>query len=584
MRFLRKALLVFLALLLILAVWIWWNRPRKVNMATYVPADALIYLETNDLPDIAGGIVSTDAWKALAPAAGIRSNMGNLGWLSRIASWTGIGPADAVVLSRAQVAVAVLGLDAADAGDTLKIKPRYAVVVETHTGESRTRTAVENRVGDFARRAYGEPRVEEKEAEGTKFVTWIAPDDNERRIITAVMGSVAVIGNDESAVQACLAVRRNERPSLDSNPQVEEMRRRVAANDALAFGYVSPDGAARLLEMAATAYAGQVSSDPRAQSAAASMLPPLAKKILGGAGWSARISDGVVEDRYFLALQNGVATRLQSVLASQPDTTIDAGALLPAESYSLSRYNYRDPAEAWRGLNTAVASQVDTLGAILITRLLDASLKPYGIEEPDSFLRAIGSEIVTARLDDSGSSTVTIVEVRDEKTLRDFVAKRLGARPRREVIGDVELLVSNNERRDAASFIGHHLMLGTAENVRRCLEARRLGQTLSADEDFQRTARLVAANGSANVATFTEDYAPARSFIRAMTTQKGVRERPVKEAELESALRRLRYAVSETRLVEGGFEKRTRSSFGQFGALASQFVTEGDDDSEATAQ
>jgi hypothetical protein len=573
MKFLRKALIVFLALLLILAIWIWWNRPRKVNMAAYVPADSLIYLETNDLPDIASGIVSTDAWKALAPAAGIKSNLGNLSWLSRIASWTGIGPADAVVLSRAQVAVTVLGLDAADAGDTLKIKPRYAVVVETHTGESRTRSAVESRVGEFARRAYGEPSVEQKEVGEAKFIIWTAPD-SERRIVAAVMGSVAVIGNDESAVQACLAVRRNERPSLEGNAQLEEMRRRVAGNDALAFGYVSPDGAARLLEMAATAYAGQVSSDPRAQSAAASMLPPLAKKILGGAGWSARISGGVIEDRYFLALQNGLAARLQTVLASQPDMKINMGDLLPAEIYSLSRYNYREPAQAWRGLNTAIASQVDTLGSILITRLLDASLKPYGIEEPDNFLRAIGSEIITARLDDSGSTTVTIVEVRDEKPLRDFVAKRLGAKPRVEVVGDAEMLVSNNEKHDAASFVGGHLIMSTAENVRRCLEARRLGQTLAADDDFQRTTRLVSANSSTNVATFTEDYTPARSFIRAMATQKGVRERPVNETELENALRGLRYAISETQIADGGFEKRTRSAFGQFGSLASQFATE----------
>lgn len=571
MKFFRKALMVFLALLLILAIWMWWNRPRKVSMAAYVPADSLIYLEANDLPDIASGIISTDAWKALAPSAGIKSNLGNLSWLSRLASWTGIGPADAVVLSRAQIAVTVLGLDAADAGDTLKIKPRYAVVLETHTGESRTRAAVENRVGDFARRAYGEPRVEQKEVDEAKFTTWVAPD-GERRIIVAVLGSVAIIGNDESAVQACLAVRRNVRPSLESNPQLEEMRRRVGGNEALAFGYVSPEGAARLLEMAATAYAGQISPDPRAQSAAASMLPPLAKKILGGAGWSARLSEGVIEDRYFLALQNGVAAKLQSMLASQQNMTLTVGDLLPAEVYSLSRYNYREPAQAWRGLNVALTSQVDTLGSILITRLLDASLKPYGIEEPDSFLRSIGSEMVTARLDDSGSSTVTIVEVLDEKTLRAFVAKRLGAKPRVEAIGETEMLVSNNEKHDAASFVGRHLIMGTAENVRRCLEARRMRRTLAADDDFQRSAHLASTSGPVNVMTFTEDYAPARSFMTALATQRGMRERPVNEAGLEEALRRLRYTVSETQIVDGGFERRTRSSFGQFGTLVSQFA------------
>jgi hypothetical protein len=579
MKFLRKALLVFLALLLVLAVWIWWNRPTKVNMAAYVPADSLIYLEANNLPDIASAIISTDAWKALAPAAGIKSSMGNLNWLSRLASWTGIGPADAVVLSRAQVAVTVLGLDAADAGDTLKIKPRYALVAETHTGESRTRYAVETRIGEFARRAYGEPRVEQKDADGAKFTIWTAPD-GERRIVAAVMGSVAVIGNDEAAVQACLAVRRNERPSLDGNPQLEEMRRRVHGNDALAFGYVSPEGASRLLEMAATAYAGQLSPDPRAQSAAASILPPLAKKILGGASWSARSSEGVIEDRYFLSLQTDVATRLRTALASQQNTTLSASELLPADIYSLSRYNYRDPSEAWRGLNSTIASQADALGSILIARLLDASLKPYGIEEPDSFLRAIGPDFVTARLDDSGSSTVTIVEVRDEKTLRDFTAKRLGEKPRTEIIGETEMLVSNNEKRDASSFLGGRLIMGTAENVRRCLEARSTGKTLAADDDFQRTTRMVSTNSSVNVVTLTEDYAPARTFITAIAAQRGVRERPFNETEMESALVRLRYAVSETKIVDGGFERSTRSSFGQFGTLASQFAPADNSDSE----
>src|SRR5205814_10584776 len=134
MRFIRKALLILLALILILAIWLWWNRPRKVDMTAYAPADSLIYLEANDLPDIAGALVSTDAWKALAPAAGIKSDFGNIGWLSRLVSWTAIGPADLVVLSRAQIAMTILGFDAADAGDTLKIVPRYAVVVESQTG------------------------------------------------------------------------------------------------------------------------------------------------------------------------------------------------------------------------------------------------------------------------------------------------------------------------------------------------------------------------------------------------------------------------------------------------------------------
>lgn len=574
MRFLRKALLVILALIIILVVWVWWNRPRQVDMTAYVPADSLIYIEANNLPEIASGIVSTDAWKALAPAAGIRTDLGHIGWLSRLASWTGIGSADAVVFSRAQIAVAVLGFDAADAGDTLKIKPRYAVVAETHTGESRTRYAIEKRVGDFARRAYGEPREERKEVDNVKFTTWIAPD-GERRIVAAITGSVAIVGNDESSVQACLAVRRNERPSLKDNPLLAEMRSRVSGQDALAFAYASPEGAARLLELRAITYAGQISSDPRAQSAAASILPAVARKILGGAGWSAHVSNGLIEDSYFLALQNGVADRLRSALASESKTPLAASELLPANTYSISRYSYHDPAGAWRGLNAIITSQSDTLGAILIERLLSAWLKHYGIEEPDKFLQAIGSEFVTASLNDAESSTVTVVEVRDEKTLRDFVARRLGAKPRSESIGDAEMLISSNEKRDAASFTGQHLLLGKEENVRLCLEARRKNQTLAASDDFKKTTQAVAAD-PAIVVTYTDDQASAQTFIKAMAAHKGLSERVLNESQLDNALRQLRYAFSETQLVDGGFARKTQSSFGQFGTLASQFAPSGD--------
>ena len=571
MKILGRFLLVVIGLMLVIFVWLWWNRPQKVDMAGYVPADSLVYLEANSLPEIAGGIVSTDAWKSLAPPAGINSGLGQIGWLGRVSAWTGIGSADAVVLSRAQVAVTVLGLDAADEGETLKLKPRYALVVETHTGEARTRAAVEKRIGDFARRVYGEPRVESSEAEGVKLTTWSAPG-TDRRIVAAVMGSLAVIGNDASAVDACLAVRRGERTSLAGNVQVEEMRRRVGGRETAAFGYVSPLGVAQLLEVAATVFFGQMAQDPQIQSLIASMLPQLSGKILGGAGWSARFTGGAVEDRYYLSLQGGVAPRLNDALASPPGVTLNTGELLPQDIYSLSRYSLRDPQSAWRAMNAALSSRVDYLSSLLIPRLFQSLLKPYGIDEPESFLHAVGSEIVTARLDDTGSSTVTIVEVQDEKALRDFVAGRLGANPLRDRVGEAELIVSTDEERGAASFVAGHMMMGSEANVRRCLEARAQGRALAASDVFQRTARLRSTASPAFAVTFTDDSAPARTFISAIAAQRGARTQSANNSALESALGQLTYAASETRLVEDGFEKRTQSSFGQFGALASQFA------------
>lgn len=584
MSFFRKFLIALAVLVIILGLWLWWNRPQRVDMAGYVPADSLIYLEANNLPTIASEVTQTDAWKALAPPAGIKSNLGSYGWLSRLAAWTGIGPADAVVLSRAQIAVTVLGFGAAEAGETLKIKPRYALVAETHTGASRVQAAIDKRVGDFARRAYGEPVIERKEVSGIELKTWRAPA-GERRIVTAVLESVAVIGTDEETVLACLAVRRGERPSLAGNQQLEMMRQRLDGANALAFGYVSPAGAAKLLEVAATYYASQLLTDPRVQGLAASTLPGLASKILGSAGWSARLTNGMVEDHYFFMLQNGVAATLRDALATANNNAQSVGELLPAETYSVSHYNYRDPAAAWRGLNLALSTQLDTLGAVFVAQVLKGALKPYGIEEPDAFLRSIGPNIITARIDNpnavvtsnqnpdnnSSSVTVTIVEVQDEKVLRDFVLKRLGAQPRRERIGEAEMLVSQSKERGAACFIMGRLLMGSTQNVRRCLEARLRGETLTTAADFQKAARLIDGQAPANTVTYTSDNAPAQAFVSVLAAQKELREGQPNTEALMHALESLSRAITETRFVENGLERKTLSSFGQFGTLAAQY-------------
>lgn len=573
MKIVRSSLLLLGGLVLLASVWVWWNRYQKVDMATYVPAETLIYLEANSLSDITKAVTSTDAWKALAVPAGIRPDLGELGWIGRLANWTGIGPADAVIFSRSQVAVAVMGFDAADGGETLKVKPRYAVVIETHTGSERARAAVEKRLGEFARRAYTDPRVERKQVDGTEFITWISPS-GDRRIIAAVIESVAVIGNDEAAARACLAVRRGEHQNLAGDAPLEAMRERVTGHGALAFGYVSPAGAARLLEVAATVYAGRISDDPRAQSAAAATLPQLASKILGSVGWSARMTGGIVEDRYFLSLQNGVTARLRDPLTPPDNINVGASEFLPADTYSISRYNLRDPEAAWRGLHGAIVSQLDTLGAFLVSQFMEVTLKPYGIDQPEVFLRAVGSELVTARLDDTGASTVTVVEVRDEKKLRELVARRLGAGSKTEQVGESLMLVSADAERGAATFIAGRLVMGATVSVRRCLEARAKHETLAQAATFKEATRLASMNSPASVLTYTDDKAAARTFISAIASQRGTSAQPFKESEFERSLSQTPYAVSATRLTEGGFEKTTRSSFGQFGTLAAQFAPE----------
>lgn len=553
----RKVLLAAALLSVFGVVWVWWNRPERVDMAAYVPADAVVYLEANSLPDIVEGLTSTEAWRELAPAAGAAGGWGRAGWLGRLAALTGVGSGEAVVLARAQVAVAVLGFKAAEESETaITFAPRVALVAETHTGDWRARAAVEKLVGDFARRSFGEPAVVRKDFDGVPAVVWDEPASSKRRLVAAVEGGVAVVGNDESVVRACLDVRRGARQSMAGNAQLEEMRARLEAGGALAFGFAPQGSAAKAVEALAPAFVNGVSPESRVQSMLATVLPKLSDQLVRGVGWSARVAGGRVEDRYLLTLPGGLGERLRAPLAPADSPARGALGLLPHDTHEVTFYNFRNPEFAWRGLSAAVSSQVDVSSAALITLGLEALVEPYGVESPREFLRAAGSEVVTARLGEADEGKVLIVEVLDREALRAQVLKQLGAGLRPQQFGGEELYVSPDPDGGAASFVGNHLVLGAAPDVRRCLAARQEGRTLKEAAGFRDAAGL--SQPAALAQTVTDDREAAAAVVTSLSRRAGA---PVSQPA------RAFYSVTETRLHETGFERRTLSSFGQFGEV-----------------
>ncbi|HEV2706360.1 MAG TPA: hypothetical protein VGV59_10575 [Pyrinomonadaceae bacterium] len=569
----RKLLLVASALLLLSVAWLWWTQPQRVDMAAYVPADTLVYLEANDLPGIARAVVSTEGWKELAPAAGIEGGFGQVGWLGRLSAWTGIGSSDGVVLMRAQVAVALLGFDASvEADASARISPRIALVAETHTSEGRARTAVRKLVGDAARRRYGEVRVEERPIDGVPYVSWVAQSDTRRRLVAAVRGSVAVVARDEATVQACLAAQSGARPTLAADARLKEMRNRLGAETALVFGYAPQGSAAKILEVVAPLFVGQVSENPNTQSSLAILLPQLANSLVGSAGWSTRIVRGAVEDNYHFDLPGDLAARLNEPLTPALPR-VNPAEMLPSDTQQVSLYSYRVPEQAWRGLNAAISTQLDTFKAVLVTRALESLLQPYGVESPQEFLHVAGSGLATARLSSTSEKKLLIVEARDREGLKRQVTKRLGDDARVESVGDGELHVAADAEAGAAAFVGDFLVLGDESDVRLCVAARAEGRTLAGAPDFKLSRFETPADTLPQVTTWTDDAESARAFVLFFARQRSAHPNP--EA-LEKASRRLPRSISETRLTSAGFQKRTRSSFGQFGWIIEQFAPSND--------
>jgi hypothetical protein len=563
MKFARKVLLVVGLLALLAFAWVWWNRPGRVDMAGYVPADVVVYLEANSLPDILEGLTSTAAWRESAPTAGAARGWAGAGRWGRWAALTGVGSGEAVVLARAQVAVAVLGFKAEEQSETaITFAPRVAVVAETHTGDWRARPAVEKLVGDFARRSFGEPAVSRKDLDGVPAVIWEEPGGGRRRLIAAVREGVAVVGNDEKVVRDCLDVRRGARQSLAGHAQLEEMRARLEAGGALAFGFAPQGSAAKAVEVLAPAFVNSVSPESRVQSMLATALPRLSDQLVRGAGWSSRVAAGRVEDRYLLTLPEGMAERLRAPLTPADAPARAAAGLLPQDTYQATFYNLRNPEFAWRGMRAAVSSQVDVSSAALITFGLESLLGPYGIESPQEFLRASGPEVATAKLNEADEGRVLIAEVLDREALRRQVLKQLGAGARPQQLGDAELLVSDDPELGAAAFVGGHLILGSPQDVRRCLAAREERRTLAEAARFRDLQNHPPP--AAMSQTLTDDTDSVLAVVNSLSGRGDGPAAPNRRPSRDF------HSLAETRLAENGFERRTLSPFGQFGELISR--------------
>src|SRR5262245_18613938 len=183
-RKLRQRPYLFLAVLIVAAaVWVFWNRPRNADMAAYVPAESIAYIEANDLPQIADGLSRTEAWRALAGPLGAPPHLLSHPWLASVARWTGIGPAESVLLARSQFAVCFAQPQATESGSTLTIKPLAALVIETHTAQNRMRSTIEMYVDRLARESYGnEMVVMRKQVNGADLQEW-STADNSRRLV-----------------------------------------------------------------------------------------------------------------------------------------------------------------------------------------------------------------------------------------------------------------------------------------------------------------------------------------------------------------------------------------------------------------
>ena len=554
MKFLRPLLALFLLVILIGAAWLWWSLPSRVDMAGYAPADSLVYVEFNNLASVAQAIQHSDVWQAAAPI--IHSKPASQSRAMTAVARAGIGPLEAVLFARTQIALVVIGMNTSEENDTLKVRPEVALIAETHTSKWRTKPAAVDAVKHLANFAYGASMCSERSGDAEYIECTVA--GAERKIVGAVEGTLVVVGNSDNAVRSCLDVRRGLRPSLRTDPELVKVRSSVTSDKTLGFGYISPANSAKLFSWAAPLLMGQAPGDQQLEQ----LLAVSAGKVLRGVAWTASSSQGGIEDRFRFSLEPGVVSRLEPAFETA-ERDENFWKLVPEGFQSLTIYRSKAPAAAWGSLDSAVAFKLDALPAVLFGSLLRSSLSVYGISNPKEVLPALSPPLLTLKPSEGAEGSILVARVSDEARLRQSLTQEIFKGDGGEILEGLESN-PNPQKEFAAVFADGYVLLGKSENMRSGLMALRKSRA----ED-RRVLQQSAQESSAPIVTFSNDEARVRNFITTLLKLQGQQLSPDEIAGLQNSVRGSSFSSTETRLNAYGIERTTRSAFGQFGAFVS---------------
>src|ERR1041384_6485611 len=546
MKFLRPLVALALLTILIVAAWLWWSLPSRVDMANYAPADSLVYVEFNNLAGVAQAIQHSDVWQAAAPITQSRPVSRNR--LMAMAARAGLGPLPAVLFARSQVALVVVGMNTAEEQDTLKVRPEVAIIAETHTSQWRTKAAAVEAVKQLANFAFGASMCIER----TDHIE-CSTAGGERKIVGVVDGTLVIIGNSDNAVRSCLEVRRGARPAISTDSELLKVRASVASEKTLGFGYISPANSAKLFSWAAPLLMGQSRGDQQLEQ----LLAVSAGKVLRGVAWTANTSAGGIEDRFLFSLEPGVVSRLQPAFeVAERDENF--WKLVPEGFQSLTIYRNKAPATAWSSLDSAVAFKLDALPAVLFGSLLRSSLSVYGISDPKEALTTLSPPLLTLKPSQGAEGSILVARVNDEARLRQSLTQEVFKDDKGEILEGLESN-PNPAKEFTAIFANGYVLLGKTENMRASLVALR-----DKAEAHDKQLRQSAQQSSAPIVTFANDEARVNNFISTLLQLQGRQLSKEEVAKLQDTLRRFGFSSTETRLNAFGIERTTRSAFGQF--------------------
>jgi hypothetical protein len=162
--------------------------------------------------------------------------------------------------------------------------------------------------------------------------------------------------------------------------------------------------------------------------------------------------------------------------------------------------------------------------------------------------------------------TAVLATVVNEAELRPLILERLGPDGKHVSVNGVDVLQTSDDEWCAA-FIGNHLLMGDPDAVRSCLQGpgNDIGKFLQ--NPFGMSA-------SSPVVTYTDDSDRVRSFFSAFAKANNNHPSAATLDQMDQAIGRLPYAVTETNIESDGLIRRTRSPLGQFSTFVAYLFPE----------
>lgn len=467
-----------LAAVLLLAGWLYSQRVKPVQMALYVPAEALGYVEINNVPQVVKQVMATQAWRQVAPAYGVSDKLSYASRLGGLAQFAGALGGEATLLARSQLAVAVTALEVR--GE--QVKPRWALIAETHTSPSALQAVIEKRLPELARRAFGSAATSvASEYGGVPIRVYKVAgkeDGDEKQLLSAQIESVWVLANHPEAMRACIETRLGRAPSMANNFYLQQARPAVERTGEV-FGFVTGEGVTRLLRFGAYLIAGgAVGSVGKAALAGAvgDIFTDFSTKSTDGVAYGVSFENGEVVDRYAMLLKPDLTETLRSTIKVNQQAP-RVLTLIPATVREVTLLNIENPGSAFGTLETAISSRVGAGQSFILRHFLAGMQEAFfGLRADELAARAMGNEVASLNFTDDVESRIWLMQMRDKALMRKLVERMLtagGMSLQRETRGGAELWNSSTDSRGAAAFMGDYVALGKRDQLLKWLAGRR---------------------------------------------------------------------------------------------------------------